>query len=176
MKTLLQHLKNRHVDLDLHKVYIDEKEYIATFPLINFMGKMVGYHQYRPDKDKIPRNNPKEGRYFTYIPKGELAPWGIESWDLSNVLFLTEGVFDAARFTDRGYSAIATFSYNPKNMKDLLLFYRSTRPVISICDSGTDGIKLAKYGHEYHVMPNEFDIGDAPDEYVEKVLSKYGNL
>ena len=106
MKTVLEHLKDRHVDLELHRPAIDEVERVATFYLYNLSNQFVGYQQYRPDANKTKNNHPKLARYFTYRKQPTLAVWGLESLHLTpHVVFLTEGIFDAARLTERGYSA-----------------------------------------------------------------------
>jgi hypothetical protein len=71
---------------------------------------MTGFQQYRPAANKQKDNHPRDSRYFTYRKNRVVGVWGLESWSLSNTLFVTEGVFDAARLTARGYSAIATLS------------------------------------------------------------------
>ena len=167
------HLKSRHVDLSLHKVYIDEIEYCATFPLWNLSGQMVGYQTYRPDSDKVQKNNPKLGRYYTHRNKETIGVWGLESWYLSNVLFVTEGIFDAARLTHYGASAIATLSNDPNNStREWMYSVRSNRFVVSVCDAGPSGNKLKKLGHKFFQFENG-DLGDASDEIVKKILKLY---
>lgn len=170
--TLKQHLLSRHVDLNVHRVWFDDDEYVATFPLSNLSGMMVGYQQYRPLADKTLKNSPREGRYFTFTKKETRGFWGVESWNFSNTLFLTEGVFDAARLTERGVSAVATLSNDPVHLKNF--FYMLNRPVVAVCDAGNAGRKLAKYGTTSVTVPEEMgDLGDATNEYVDHLLSVY---
>lgn len=165
-----EHLNERHLDMDLHRVWLDNEQNIATFPLWNLSGQLVGYQQYRPDASKKKKNSPKEGRYYSYISSGSRGVWGLESWSLSPALFLTEGIFDAARLTSLGLSAIAVLSNDPVFLKPWLIPVWSSRHVVAICDYGPAGHKLAKYGHSYWSMPEEFDLGDAPDDYVKQII------
>lgn len=184
MTTLKQHVLNRHVDLKLHQVWFNETGRVATFPLWNLSGMLVGYQAYRPDADKVQKNDEK-GRYYTY--RGEklvknhsktVAVWGLESWCLSTVLFITEGVFDAARITKLGYSAVAVLSNDPNTSTlNWLLQTRTQRPTVAVCDPGAAGRKLAKIAHRAHTVcvPGlpDGDLGDAPDAYVRELVKTY---
>lgn len=175
---------DRHVDLNLHPVWFDEAERVATFPLWNLSGQFAGYQAYRPDASKVKKNDVK-GKYYTYrgvklMPRHSrtVTVWGLESWYLSTVLFVTEGVFDAARLTELGLSAVALLSNDPAmDTKNWLAMVRTQRPVVAVCDPGKAGFKLAKVGHEAHVvnvpgMPDA-DLSDAPDEYVREMVASY---
>ena len=168
--SLYDHLVDRHIDFNTHKVWVDIKEDIATFPITNLTGQLLGYQQYRRSAGKEKSNSPKEGRYFTYTKKESRGVWGLESWDFSNTLFLTEGIFDAARLTELGYSAISVLSNDPKFLSSWLYIIKANRPIVSICDAGSAGRKLAKFGHTYHIMPDEYDLGDAPNDYVRQLI------
>jgi DNA primase len=173
MESILQHLVSRHVDLNLHRPVMDETERVATFFLYNLSGQIVGYQQYRPDASKDKKNNPREGRYFTYRPKHTIAVWGLESLDLRNgLVFVTEGIFDAARLTELGQPALAVLSNDPsvdtRNFLNCL-----GRRVVAVCDPDRAGRKLAKVGHHAEIMPAEHDLGDAPAEFVRQLISKY---
>jgi hypothetical protein len=184
MTTILQHIKDRHVDTNLHKVWVDEDDRVASFPLWNLSGQYSGYQSYRPDADKVQKNDEK-GRYYTYrgtklIPKHSktVTVWGLESWLLSSTLFVTEGIFDAARITELGASAIAVLSNDPStSTKNWFMCVRQTRPVVAICDPGRAGFKLAKVGHASHIMNltglPDGDLSDAPEEYVRNIINQY---
>lgn len=172
MQTLVEHLKSRHVNLDLHKPTVDVENDVVTFYLWNLSGCLVGYQQYRRFGEKKPQNNPKEGKYFTYRKQPTLSVWGVESLHLSkNVVFVTEGVFDACRLTEKGYSALAVLSNNPnsdlKNWLNML-----NRKVVAVCDNDVAGKKLAKFGHESYFTTDK-DLGESSDEEVEFLLKKY---
>jgi len=179
-----QHMLDRHVDVNLHRVWLDEDNRVATFPLWNLSGEMTSYQAYRPDAVKVQRND-EAGRYYTYrgtklFPKHckTVSVWGLESWLLSTVLFVTEGVFDAARLTERGYSAVALLSNDPdSSLLSWLRTVRAMRPVVAVCDPGRAGRKLAKAGHVAHTVEVEgmpdADLGDVSDEYVTRLLAEY---
>jgi hypothetical protein len=170
---MLEHLKSRHLDYNLHTVWLSEQELIATFPLWNLSGQMVGYQQYRPDKDKRPNNNPKHGRYFTKLKDGKVGLWGMESWNLSNTLFLTEGVFDAARLTEYKVSALAVLSSDvSESTKRWLWCVRQTRKVVCVCDNDSAGYKLQKLGHTFVIAEGK-DIAESSDTFVQAILHKY---
>lgn len=172
MEQLIQHLCGRHMNLGIHRVWLDNEEYMATFPLLNLSGQLVGYQQYRPLANKEKKNNPKEGRYFTYTKKDTRGVWGLESWKFSKTLFVTEGIFDACRLTNRGYSAIATLSNDPKHLCNFFYIISQDRPIVTICDNDDAGKKLAKYGTLFHIM-DKGDLGDASEEYVENLLRHF---
>lgn len=172
METLLQHLKNRHLDVDLHRPVVDEVERVATFYLYNLSKQFVGYQQYRPDSDKTKNNHPKEARYFTYRKQPTLAVWGVESLHLTpHVVFLTEGVFDAARLTERGVSALAVLTNNPtKDLRNWLSMLN--RKVVAVCDNDDAGRRLAKFG-DVAVFTEDKDLGEADDEYVTSLVKRF---
>lgn len=170
---VLQHLHSRYFDSNLHKVWIDEEEGVATFPLWNLSGQMVGFQQYRPAANKRKDNHPRDSRYFTYRKNKVVGVWGLESWNLSTVLFVTEGIFDACRLTHLGYSAIATLSNDvDDSLKRWLWTIRKIRPVVAVCDNDAAGRRLAKYGHLSHVVESG-DLGDASEEYVKQLIKLY---
>lgn len=172
--TVHQHLLSRHLDMSLHRVWIAEELHCASFPLYNLSGKLLGYQRYRPGASKALNNDPREGRYFTRLVNGDIGIWGLESWSLSNTLFLVEGLFDAARLTSRGYSAIAVFSNEPSySAREWLYASCSNRRVVAVCDNDTPGRKLSRYGHTHHVMEDGKDLGEASDSYVTDFLKEY---
>jgi hypothetical protein len=173
MKTVVEHLRDRHLNLELHRPVVDEVERVATFYLYNLTGSLVGYQQYRPEGEKKTQNNPKQGKYFTYRKQPTLAVWGVESLHLTpNVVFLTEGVFDACRLTSRGYSALAVLSNNPsQDLKNWLGMLN--RKVVAVCDNDDAGRKLAKFG-DCCVFTTDKDLGDSSEEFVSALLKTHG--
>jgi hypothetical protein len=151
---------------------LDDVERVATFYLWNLSGQLVGYQQYRPDGEKKPNNNPKEGKYFTYRKQPTLTVWGVESLHLTpNVVFVCEGLFDAARLTERGVSALAVLSNNPTpDLRNWLTCLN--RKVVAVCDNDTAGRKLAKFG-DVAVFCEDHDLGDSSDEYVTNLLKEF---
>jgi hypothetical protein len=172
--TIVEHLRERHLNTKLHTTWVDEVEGVATFPLWNLTGQLTGYQQYRPSASKKPDNNPRDSRYFTWRKDKVVGIWGLESWNLSNTLFVTEGVFDAARLTSMGAAAVATLSneVSPSLARWLWIVGRSRR-IVTVCDDDAAGKKLAKYGHTFHVVTGYHDMGEASDSYVENFLREY---
>ena len=172
METLKEHLKRRHLDLALHRPVLDEEERVVTFYLWNLSGELVGFQQYRPEGEKKPQNNPKQGKYFTHRSKPTVTVWGVESLHLTpHVVFLTEGVFDAARLTELGYSALAVLSnttgHDLKNWLGML-----NRKVVAVCDNDAAGKKLAKFG-DVAVFCEDHDLGDSSDEFVTQLVNRF---
>jgi 5S rRNA maturation endonuclease (ribonuclease M5) len=175
---LYTHLIDRHVNFDLHRVWLDEAKQVATFPLYNLAGTLLGYQQYRPNGSKAVNNDPREGKYFTRKPSNpEPSYWGVESWNLSNTLFLVEGLFDAARLTSLGYSALAVFTNNPgSNFMGFVQLVQKLRPVVVVCDNDVAGIKLAKYGHMYATMQSGKDVSEADELELLEMVKYYDKL
>lgn len=168
---LRKHLLNRHLNLELHRPVLDEENQVATFYLWNLSGQLVGYQQYRPSGEKKPQNSPREGKYFTFCHQPTLAVWGVESLHLTpDVVFVTEGVFDAARLTERGYSAVAALSNNPLGLRNWLTCLN--RRVVAVCDNDAAGRKLAKFG-DVAVFTEDHDLGDSTDEYVTWLTNQF---
>ena len=161
------------MNLELHQPMLDEAEQVATFYLWNLSGQLVGYQQYRPNGEKKAQNSPREGKYFTYKKQPTVAVWGVESLHLTpDVVFLTEGLFDAARLTERGFSALAVLSNNPT--ADLANWLAClNRKVVAVCDNDAAGQKLAKFG-DCCVFTTDKDLGDSTDEFVTNLLETYG--
>lgn len=192
MQSIRDHLLSRNLNPFIHRVWVDEDERVATFPLWNLSGQLTGYQQYRPDGTKESFNNPREGRYYTYRSKivddwehlkphgtpnkrmmktSSVSVWGLESWSFSPTLFMTEGVFDAARLTSLGYSAIATASNDlDKSHMAWLRSVRSHRRVVAVCDGDSAGMKLARHGSNYHLMPDGEDLGSVDQDCVLKLV------
>ena len=172
METLVEHLKKRHLDLELHRPVLDLENDVATFYLWNLSGKFCGYQQYRRFGEKKPQNNPKQGKYFTYKKLPTLAVWGVESLHLTpNVVFVCEGVFDAARLTSKGVSALAVLSNNTgKDLSNWLSMLN--RRVVAVCDNDDAGRKLAKFG-DVAVFCEDHDLGDSTDEFVNDLVKRF---
>lgn len=161
--------------MDLHRPFLDPVEGVAVFPLWNLSGQMVGYQQYRPSAGKDKHNHPKEGRYFTYRKSPTLAVWGVESLHLTpEVVFVTEGIFDACRLTDLGVSALAVLSNDPR--PELRNWLRClNRLVVVVADNDPAGRKLAKFGDRV-VYTTDHDLGDSSAEFVRNLIENNGVL
>ncbi len=178
METLREYLKRRHLREDLHRPVLDEEERTVTFYLYNLSGALVGFQQHRPDAPKTPqKRGPREARYFTYRKQPTHGVWGLESlYQSSGPVFLTEGVFDAARLTDLGQPALAVCCNDPQ--RDLGNWLQClARPVVVVADNDKAGRKLAKFGNFVEYCPEDGqDLGDCPNEYVQWLVKKYDSL
>lgn len=144
MKNMKDYLHDRYLNTTLHTAWVDEEENLVTLPIWNLAGQMLGYIRHRPTGTKASAlNDPKNSKYYTIMQKQTPTFWGLESWNLSNTLFLLEGVFDAARVTNLGYSAVACMSNDMSlQSRKWMWLVRQQRPVVVICDSGAAGLKL----------------------------------
>lgn len=131
---------------------------VAVFYLWNLSGQLVGYQQYRPESNKKKHNDPKEGRYFTYT-KDNIGVWGLESFYYRNdILFLTEGIFDACKLHALNLPAIAVLANDPKRIRSWL--YALPRFIVAVCDDDAAGRKLAKCGNRAITVSGGKDLGD----------------
>lgn len=165
-QSIQQHVAARRLDTNLHKVWFSEET--ATLPLWNLSSQLTGFLQYRPAGDKKTNNNPRDGKYFTK----RTGLWGLESWYLSNTLFVCEGVFDAAAFTSLDYSALATLS-NDVSPSTRNYFWRLQRQVVAVYDNDKAGSYLAKLGNTSYCFEEYNDAGDAPTALVKDVADFY---
>lgn len=171
---ILNHLHSRYLDTALHRVWVDEASKVATFPLWNLSGQLVGYQQYRPGASKERKNDPRDGRYFTRLKDSKIGVWGLESYHLSDTLFITEGIFDAARISYFGYAALATLSNDiADSTANWVRTVRSSRHIVAVCDDDVAGRRLAKYGSTTHIVSGYKDLGEAPQEYVQQLIHEY---
>lgn len=178
MPTVLQKLSERHLNPSLYQMHINEEDGVATFYLFNLTGKIVGYHTYRWYADKTTHNNPKESRYYTHVSRPsaskdpELSVWGLETFNFrKDVLFLTEGVFDAVRLHNLGLPAVAVLANNPKRIKSWLSSIN--RYTVAVCDGDKAGKMLAKTSKEAVFLSNGKDLGDMTDNEVYNTMKKW---
>lgn len=171
--TLEEHLKSRHMSLEYYTHWLNYDECLVQFALWNLCGQMIGYHKYRRYGDKSLPNDPWQGKYFSRFRHGFVGVWGMETWNFSNVLFVTEGIFDAARLSSHGVSAVATLSNNPKHLSNMFKLFRSFRPVVAVCDRDDAGAMLSKFGNVAYVVQDAKDLGDTSEDEVKYVLNKF---
>lgn len=151
-----EHLISRQMNLDKFKPYLDYENNIATFMLYNLSNQIIGFQQYRPAAPKARKNHPRESRYYTYVQRNRLTLFGLETIYDSNVIVLSEGIFDAADIANHGFASLATLSNDPtSDLKNWLSFLN--RPVFAVCDSGKDGLKLSKFADDYIICENDFN-------------------
>ena len=117
---------------------------VARFPMRDFSGRMTGYMQYRPDGDKKTQNS-EVGRYFTFITKGEVGVFGMESLNFSETIYLVGGMFKAAALHRLGFTALHVSNVSPKLLKPQLFVLN--RPFLAIGDNDDEGRTFAaRYG------------------------------
>jgi len=185
-ETIEQHLLSRGVDPSRIHLLIDKDTNTATFLLYNLSGKLIGYQQYNPAGSKSFRQSKDEkykdlARYWTYVTKGgefnnkrEIAVWGLDTYDLSKELFLTEGIFDAAKIHNAGYAAIATLSNDPEPVKEWFRIIGKQKIIIAILDNDDNnaGNALSKYAHKSYKTPDPYkDLGEMPQEEVNEFIN-----
>jgi len=162
------HLHDRGLDPSRYNCSWDDET--ASFVLFNLSGQLVGYQQYRPFAPKSVRNNPKDGRYFTYA-KDKLAVWGLESFDYrDDVLFVVEGVFDACKLHNLGVPAVAVLTNNPSQLKPWLGCL--PRLTVAVCDNDKAGLKLAETCSKHVVCDFGKDLGDMSNCQVRNFLKE----
>lgn len=146
------------------------------FILWTLSGKFVGIQKYNPAGEKKYRTaarredlkSPKL-KYVTYVAEDEIGVWGLHTIkEDSSILFITEGVFDAAMIHNAGYPAIALIGNDQKQMLPWLKLLRYHK--IAICDNDKAGLKLAKYGDEFHTFDKAKDLNDASEEDVNSFI------
>jgi hypothetical protein len=166
---MLSHLKERHLQPERYQFHYDEE--VACFYLFNLSGQIVGYQQYRPNATKERKNDSKQGRYYTYI-KDRLGVWGLETFHYRNdILFITEGIFDAVRIHNYNLPAIAALACHPLHIAGWLNCI--PRYIVGICDDDKAGRKLSSVCHTSIRVVGEHDLGDAAEETVRKILTDF---
>lgn len=167
------HLLARGMNPDRYQMSWSDEEETACFYLFNLSGQMCGYQQYRPRADKTRRNDPKEGRYYTYV-KDKLVVWGMETFYYRNdILFLTEGVFDSVMVHNQNLPSIAVLANDPKHLRSWFRVLRQTRRLVAICDNDEAGRRLAAIADEALVVPTGKDLNDMTNDQVREFLKEY---
>ena len=181
MTSTLEHLKSRHLNVELYSsVYVSEEEQSVFFPLWNLFGQMVGYQQVKPFAPKNDSDlEPKDKRYYTWVSKHEskhsqVTAFGLELLDTSKkTVFVCEGVFDACRLHNLGLNALALLSCDPKQLKGWL--WSLGYEVVPVCEGDKAGKKMAKLSSHGRVefLPEGVDLGDMSENEVFDMFSKY---
>ena len=174
METQLEHLISRGMDPSRYPVFYDPEEGIITFLLFNGMGDLVGYQQYRPDQpSKQKKNDPKTGRYFTYLPKDTDGVFGLDVLNHTDrTIYVVEGVFKAAVLHRLGFNAIAVLTSTPKRLKPWFRILRQTWNLIAIGDPDDAGKKLVNTVGRGFQSP--LDLDEMSDEGIFELLENNG--
>jgi hypothetical protein len=165
---LPEHLASRGLDVSQYSVGWDTET--ACFMLFNLSGQLVGFQQYRPRISKAPSNDPRQSRYFTYC-RDQIGVWGLETYHWrKDVLFFTEGIFDACKLHNLGLPAVAVLSNDPRKMRPWVACL--PRHTIAVCDADAAGRKLAGLCESAVVCPVGKDLGDLDQQQVLDFVEK----
>lgn len=165
------HLKERR--METWRYHWSHDEDTACFYLFNLSGQIVGYQQYRPFADKECRNDPKSGRYYTYVKDKKLAVWGLESYKYrGDILCITEGIFDACQLHRFQIPAIAVLSNDPKPLIPWLCSI--PRLKIGFPDGDQAGLRLKRVCDYTNATPDGHDLGDTDDTKIQAMLEGLG--
>lgn len=188
-ESIESHLLKRGVDPNRIHLLVDKETNTATFLIFNLSGKLIGYQQYNPVGSKSFRQTPDEkykdlAKYWTYVTKGErnkreIAVWGLDTYDWSKELFVTEGIFDAAKIHNTGFAAIATLSNDPEPVKEWFRIIGKQKRIIGILDNDESnaGDALRKYCAESYKTPDPYkDLGDMPQEEVDSFIGSIAGM
>lgn len=182
--SLLDHLASRNCFPEKlgYPVALDEDNQVVTFYFFNLSGQFTGYQQYRPNASKAKSNDEAKGRYYTYATEPHQALWGLETlkrFDSFPFVVITEGIFSACRWHNYGVPAVATFTNNPKRLKNQLQLL-DNRPTLAACDGPVNGVdagrQLAKYADMALFCPPEKDCGDLTTKEFEDMLAESKRL
>ena len=172
------HLISRHMNLNRHRVLLSSE--VATILMYNLSGQIVGYQRYNPSfPSAFPgdgkQSNMRDRRYYNYVSRGHIGLFGVETFNLNvPCVFITEGVFDACRLTNRGACAFAMLTNNPStSMRNFLISLG--KPIIAVCDDDKSGVKLRKAGHYFETVKGAKDLGECLEEFVDFLLDKYNS-
>ena len=174
METQRNHLISRGMDPSRYPIAYDPEEGIITFLLFNYNGGLVGYQQYRPDKpSKQKKNDPKTGRYFTYLPKDTDGVFGLDVLDHTDrTIYIVEGIFKAAVLHRLGFNSIAVLTSTPKRLKPWFRILRQTWNLVAIGDNDDAGRKLVNIVGKGFQSPADLD--EMTDEEIFSLLEDNG--
>jgi hypothetical protein len=181
MEKMLAHLAERNLDPSRYSgVMLDSSGEAVTFLLWNLSGQCVGYQTYRPDGTKERNNIRGESKYYLMPgeenPEGNkrarkrIAVWGLETYDPSKPLYITEGIFDAAAIHATGRSAIAVLANDPKSLRAWVRILPNAKVVVADGDSA--GRKLCKLGDRSAVCPDGEDPSSMGLDALEELLKR----
>jgi len=165
-------VQDRHFNPWLYNTYFSNN--LMQVLLWSVTGVPNGYHQYRPFASKSFPNCPKLGRYYTWSPRNNVSFFGADTLHFSpNLVFVTEGMFDACRFHNHGLSAVAVLSNDPRHLTSQLKLFRHTRTVVGVLDNDVAGSKLGKFCDRLLKLPNMYkDVGEMPEEAFTEFLKE----
>lgn len=171
-------LTKRHFDINNFKVWLDEINNIATFPLYGVCSKrLLGYQQYNPSTTCKKRNNPRDSRYFTYHRSikdiGECVVWGLDNLNSKPILYLTEGVFEAARLLSLGYDAVALLTASPHKDVVAQLYNLGYSKLVWLGDNDKAGRGSAVSKKVDKSIYFEYDVDEVCESLLVNTLNNY---
>lgn len=164
------HLESRFFTPSLYTgVTITEEE--MTVMLWNLSGQAVGYQVYNPHKPKKAKLQ-RDMKYFTQMTTGQNAVWGIETvgW-MNDILFVTEGIFDACRLHRFGLPAVAVLGSNPQHL--VSWFKALPCKTIACCQGDKAGLLLSLTTDSAIFLPEGEDVSSLPEEKFQELFSPY---
>lgn len=166
---IIEHLKTRKFNPALYdNPCIDTVNDILTVCMYTLSGVMIGYQQYNPNALKNKKNDPRSGKYYTYITNGHIAMWGLESITLnSQIIVVNEGIFDACRFHNFGIPSIACFGSYNNQLKNWLT--STGKKVYTVNDSYGYNNKLSCFTN-IPLPEGRDDVGECTDEEVLQMI------
>jgi len=174
MTDIISHLKSRGIDPSRTTVVVDEESGTSTFLLFNLSGQLAGYQRYNPQGEKSSRDRALM-RYVTHTADEggtkKIAVWGLDTLEMHpTILFVTEGIFDAAKVHNAGLPCIAVLTNNPKQLRPWLKALG--KYIVVIKDNDEAGQKLGSLGDTAITVPDGFkDLGDMPQELADEFLN-----
>jgi len=186
VQPLRDHLISRGCNPDDYNVILDEEDNVATFLIYTLTGKLVGFQQYRPGREKnVAKARAIAGDkldlrdlcYYTFMREKEFQIWGFDRFDWKRgPIYVVEGIFDAVKLHNAGYNAVAVFGNSPV----WLPAFREAMPheLIAVCDwdepknpnATPAGLWLSYYTDRYMVCPPGKDPGDMTVQELEEFL------
>ena len=173
---LAEYLYSRKVR-DFSPIFLADE--CVYFKLWNLSGQLVGVQRHSPNGIKVSKSCEtarkrgdsalNELRYLTYVSKGQIGIFGLHTYRVNQLLFITEGVFDAIMIHNAGYSAIAVLSNDCKPFRSWLNTLPNIK--IAILDNDPTGVKLAKFGDIAYKTPDPYkDLNEMPQDEVDQFI------
>jgi hypothetical protein len=171
MTDFQQHLRERGLNEHI-AAWVSQEEEIVRFPVWTIDGKLIGYQRYNWAAGKL-RSNAIHGRYITKVNPAykEVAFWGAEFKDLSpDIIFYTEGVWDAIRIINCGYTCYAIFTCSPsRQLKEHMSLLNRNRRQIMVGDNDDNkaGMRARGFAPEFFLCPKSDPGAMTPEECKE---------
>ena len=128
---------------------------------------MTGFNQYCPGapKKEFPSNDPR-GKYFACVPnKDSVSVFGMESWDFTEPVYLTGGMFKAATLNRLGYTSLHVSAVNPAVLRQQLEL--TGRPYFAIGDADAEG---AQFVRRFGGWQSPLDVDEMTDDDVHTMI------